>query len=110
MDPASAFAVRPLLPIIVSALGALFFVRTGDRRANLREFWSVAAGVLQLAFVASMIPDVLDGRAPACVVTQILPGVELAFRVDAFGLLFALGASALWIATSFYSIGYMRSL
>src|SRR3970282_2449072 len=28
----------------------------------------------------------------------------------AFGLLFALGASALWIATSFYSIGYMRSL
>ena len=110
MDPASAFAVRPLLPIIVSALGALFIVRTGDRRANLREFWSVAAGVLQLAFVASMIPDVLDGRAPACVVTQILPGVELAFRVDAFGLLFALGASALWIATSFYSIGYMRSL
>jgi multicomponent Na+:H+ antiporter subunit D len=30
--------------------------------------------------------------------------------VDAFGLLFALGASVLWIATSFYSIGYMRSL
>jgi multicomponent Na+:H+ antiporter subunit D len=30
--------------------------------------------------------------------------------VDAFGLLFASGASLLWILTSFYSIGYMRSL
>ena len=47
------------------------------------------------------------------VVFQILPdypGFALAFRVDAFGLLFASGASLLWILTSFYSIGYMRSL
>jgi multicomponent Na+:H+ antiporter subunit D len=44
------------------------------------------------------------------VLFRILPGIELAFRVDAFGLLFALGASLLWIAASFYSIGYMRTL
>ena len=48
---------------------------------------------------------------------QVLPatsefyiGFRLGFRVDAFGLLFALGASLLWILTSIYSIGYMRSL
>jgi multicomponent Na+:H+ antiporter subunit D len=110
MPPAPAFAVKPLLPVLVSAIGALLIARTGERRANLREFWSVAAGVLQLMFVAWMIPDVLAGRTPECVLARILPGVELAFRVDALGLLFALGASALWIATSFYSIGYMRSL
>ena len=107
---APAFAVQPLLPVVVSAIGALLIAGTGERRANLREFWSVAAGVLQVAFVASMIPDVLAGRTPECVLARILPGVELAFRVDALGLLFALGASVLWIATSFYSIGYMRSL
>jgi multicomponent Na+:H+ antiporter subunit D len=94
----------------VSAIGALLIAGTGERRANLREFWSVAAGVLQLVFVGWMIPDVLAGRTPECVLARILPGVELAFRVDALGLLFALGASVLWIATSFYSIGYMRSL
>jgi multicomponent Na+:H+ antiporter subunit D len=110
MDPPSALAVKPLLPVLVSALGALLIARTGERRANLREFWSVSAGVLQLAFVVSMIPDVLAGRTPECVLARILPGVELAFRVDAFGLLFAIGASVLWVATSFYSIGYMRSL
>ena len=100
----------PLFAVLVSVAGALLIARTGERRANLREFWSVAAGVLQFAFVASMIPDVLAGHMPQFVVSRLLPGIELAFRVDAFGLLFGLGASLLWVATSFYSIGYMRSL
>jgi multicomponent Na+:H+ antiporter subunit D len=110
MESLAVFSVKPLLAILVSAAGALLIAGTGERRANLREFWSVAAGVLQAAFVASMIPDVLAGRTLECVLFRILPGVELAFRVDAFGLLFAAGAAVLWIATSFYSIGYMRSL
>jgi multicomponent Na+:H+ antiporter subunit D len=103
-------SITPLLAILVSAVGAVLIAGTGERRANLREFWSVAAGVLQFAFVISMIPAVLAGREPQYVLSRLLPGVELAFRVDAFGLLFAIGASLLWIATSFYSIGYMRSL
>jgi multicomponent Na+:H+ antiporter subunit D len=100
----------PLLAVLVPALGALLIACTGERRANLREFWSVAAGVLMFGLVVSMAPDVLAGRTPECVLAQLLPGIELAFRVDAFGLLFAGGASLLWIFTSFYSIGYMRSL
>src|SRR6266545_5120226 len=104
------FSVIPLLAVLAPGLGALLIACTGERRANLREFWSVAAGVAMFALVASMIPDVLVGRSPECVLFRILPGIELAFRVDAFGLLFAAGASLLWILTSFYSIGYMRSL
>jgi len=110
MDSATFSSVKPLLAILASAVGALLIAGTGERRANLREFWSVAAGFLQLGFVASMIPEVLAGRTPELLLFRILPGVELAFRVDAFGLLFSAGASILWIATSFYSIGYMRSL
>src|SRR5438128_1671819 len=104
------FSLIPLLAVLVPALGALLMASTGERRANLMEFWSVAAGVAMFALVASMIPQVLAGRTPGCVLFRILPGVELAFRVDAFGLLFAVVAALLWIATSFYSIGYMRSL
>jgi multicomponent Na+:H+ antiporter subunit D len=110
MEPTAVFSAKPLLAILVSAVGALLIAGAGERRANLREFWSVAAGVLKLSLVVSMIPEVLAGRTPQCPLFRILPGMELAFRVDAFGLLFALGASLLWIATSFYSIGYMRSL
>src|SRR5213593_3453780 len=110
MESLAVFSIKPLLAILVSAGAALLIAGTGERRANLREFWSVAAGVLQAMFVASMIPEVLAGRTLECVLFRLLPGVELAFRVDAFGLLFAAGAALLWIATSFYSIGYMRSL
>ncbi len=104
------FSIVPLLAVLVPALGAVLIGCTGERRANLREFWSVAAGAAMFALVASMIPQVLAGRTPECVLFRILPGIDLAFRVDAFGLLFAAGASLLWILTSFYSIGYMRSL
>ena len=100
----------PLFAVLAPAIGAVLIAGTGERRANLREFWSVAAGVLQAAFVISIIPDVLAGMTPECVLFRILPGVELALRADGFGVLFGLGASLLWIATSFYSIGYMRSL
>jgi multicomponent Na+:H+ antiporter subunit D len=104
------FSITPLLTILVSTLGSLLIIITGERRANLREFWSVAAGVLQFALVLSMVPAVLSGKAPQAVLFHLLPGIELGFRADAFGLLFALGASLLWVAASFYSIGYMRTL
>ncbi len=104
------FSLIPLFAVLVSALGALLIACTGERRANLREFWSIAAGGVMFVLVASMVPEVLAGRTPECVLFRILPGIELAFRVDAFGLLFASGASLLWILTSCYSIGYMRSL
>ena len=100
----------PVIPVLVPALGALLIACTGERRANLREFWSVAAGLVMFATIARMIPSVMAGETPQSVLFTILPGIELAFRVDAFGLLFALGASLLWVLTSFYSIGYMRSL
>ncbi len=108
MEP--VHSITPLLAILVSALGSLLIIITGERRANLRELWSVAAGVLQFALVLSMMPAVLAGQSPEAMLFRLLPGIELAFRVDAFGLLFALGASLLWVATSFYSIGYMRTL
>ena len=106
----SSISVVPLLAVLVPAVGALLIACTGERRANLREFWSVAAGVVMFALVAGMIPEVQAGGRLECVLFRILPGIELAFRADAFGLLFASGASLLWILTSFYSIGYMRSL
>src|SRR5207245_8930638 len=109
MEPVAVFSITPLLAILVSAVGALLIAGTGERRANLREFWSVAAGVLQGVCVASMIPDVQAGRAPQFVLFRILPGIEFAVRVDGFGLLFALRASVHSSANSVYPMGYMTS-
>ena len=102
-------SIKPLMAVLVSSIGALFIIGTG-KKPNLRESWSIIAGVLKLTIILSMIPAVVyDKKIISYTLFNILPGIEIAFRVDAFGLLFAMGASILWIATSFYSIGYMRS-
>jgi multicomponent Na+:H+ antiporter subunit D len=107
---ATFISVIPLFAVISPAVGAVLIAFTGERRANLREFWSIAAGVVLFGLIACTIPQVLAGLTEKYVLFDVLPGVELAFRVDGFGLLFALGASVLWILTSCYSIGYMRTL
>ena len=102
-------SIKPLLAVLVSSVGALIIISTG-KKPNLRESWSIIAGILKLLIVLSMIPTVVyEKKVISYTLFKILPGIEIGFRVDAFGLLFALGASVLWIATSFYSIGYMRS-
>ena len=102
-------SIKPLLAIFVSAIGALFILFNG-KKPNVRESCSIIAGVLKLVLVLSMVPDVVyDKTIISYSLFNLLPGIDIAFRVDAFGLLFALGASMLWIATSIYSIGYMRS-
>ena len=102
-------SIKPLLAIFVSAIGALFILFYG-KKPNVRESCSIIAGVLKLVLVLSMVPDVVyDKTIISYSLFNLLPGIDIAFRVDAFGLLFAMGASMLWIATSIYSIGYMRS-
>jgi len=102
-------SIKPLLAIFVSAIGALFILFYG-KKPNVRESCSIIAGVLKLVLVLSMVPDVIyDKTIISYSLFNLLPGIDIAFRVDAFGLLFAMGASMLWIATSIYSIGYMRS-
>ena len=105
----SVESCRPLLAVLVSLAAAGLILASG-RRPNLREFWTFAAGVLKFGLVASMLPGVLAGRVYECTLWRIAPGMELALKADAMGFYFALLASGLWIITSVYSVGYMRSL
>ena len=102
-------SLRPLLAILVS-LGAVFLILMFGKRPNIREFWTIAAGVIKFSIVLSMVPLVLGGETLQTEILTLAEGVSLKLRVDPFGLFFALIASGLWIITSFYSIGYMRVL
>ncbi len=102
------FSIRPLLAVLTSLLVTLPLMLS--RRPNVRESWTFAAAAAKFAIVASMLPLVLQGMQPEYTLFRILPDVAIKFRVDAFGLLFALISSFLWIVTSAYSIGYMRGL
>ncbi len=107
MDTLISF--KPLAAVLISILVVPMIIRSG-RRPNLREGWTFAAAIAKFLVIASMVPAVLAGKTLELTLVEVLPGVALAFRVDAFGLLFALVSSFLWIVTSAYSIGYMRGL
>lgn len=100
----------PVFAISVSVVGAVLIILIGERNPNLREAVSVVSGILKFGFVTAMIPVFLKGQEISIKIATVLPGIELAFKVDGLGLLFAFGASFLWILTTFYSIGYMRGL
>ncbi len=104
------YSVKPLWAIGVSLAAVVLIALSGEKRPNLREFWTIAAGVVMFALVASMIPMVLGGKVIELKLLEILPGLEIAFKVDTLGIVFAATASFLWIVTSFYSIGYMRTM
>ena len=40
---------------------------------------------------------------------ELLPGLQISFSIEPLGMLFALIASFLWLITTVYAIGYMRS-
>ncbi len=102
-------ALRPLAAVLISAVAIPLILATGHRR-NLREAVTVVTAVGKVAIVGSMVPGVLDGTVYVTDLGTFVAGIEFSLRVDPLGLLFGLLASALWVVTSFYSIGYMRGL
>ena len=81
---------------------------TGSR-PNLRECVSLGTGITLAGLVATLLPAVLAGQRPDLILAEPIPGIPIAFEVEPLGLFFALIASALWVVTTLYSIGYMRS-
>ena len=97
-----------VLALLIPLAGAAGIALAGRINANLRETVTlITAGGLAVA-VWSLLPTVLSGGRPGVTITQLMPGVEIAFRVEPLGMLFAALASGLWIINSVYSIGYMR--
>jgi len=102
-------SLRPLAAVLVPAVAAAPILASGAR-PNLREAWTLLASVLTLGLVASMVPAVLDGDVYVTELGTLVEFVDFTLQADALGVLFGLLASTLWLATSFYSIGYMRGL
>ena len=105
----TVISIKPLLASLISLVAVIPIVMSG-KRPNLREGWTFLAGVVKFGLIVSMLPVVLAGGTIQYNLWQVMPGISIAFKVDAMGMLFALVAATLWLATSAYSIGYMRGL
>lgn len=101
--------ISPVYAIAVSLVGAVLIAVSGSR-PNLREFWTISAAAIKFLIVLSMVPAVLAGFSMEYSLLTVVPGLDIKFSVNPLGVFFALTASFLWLITSFYSIGYVRSL
>jgi multicomponent Na+:H+ antiporter subunit D len=103
------FSWMPIIAVLIPVL-AVLLILLSSRWPNIREFWTIIAAVSMCGTIISLLPDVLASRYPEISLISLSPGISLALRVDTVGIIFGLSASVLWIVTSFFSIGYMRSL
>jgi len=98
-----------LLILLLPLLGSVGIIVTG-RYPNLREGVTVVTASLVAILVVIVADRFLGGGRIMINITEHMPGIAIAFRIEALGMLFALVASLLWLVTSIYSIGYMRGL
>ena len=96
----ACIALPLLTPILITAL---------RRWPNPREAVTLLSAACLLLLVLSFHDTVSSGGRPAITLAEPIAGLKIGFEVEPLGLLFALLASFLWLVTSVYSIGYMRS-
>ena len=98
-----------LMALVVPLAGALGIGLAGRYLGpNARETVTFVTAGLLAATVWQIVPLVYNGERPGLVLAEILPGIEIAFRIEPLGMMFAALASSLWIVNSIYSVGYMR--
>jgi len=93
--------------VLTPLIGALAVLLTG-RWPNLREAVSLITGGGLIVQVMTLVSPVLAGESLSVLLITPVPGVPLALQIEPLGLLFALIAAVLWVATTVYAIGYMR--
>lgn len=85
--------------------GAVFAV---GRMPDVRETLTMVGAVFLAIITISLAIWTGQGNLPALTIAQPVQGLELTFRLEPLGALFAVMASVLWGVNSMFSIGYMR--
>ncbi|MEM7120809.1 MAG: monovalent cation/H+ antiporter subunit D family protein [Pseudomonadota bacterium] len=96
------------LAIAIPVAGAVLIVLTG-RLADVREAVTMVTAILTFMVVVLLLLPVLAGERPTVILGEPIYGLPLKLTLEPLGMVFALVASLLWMVTSVYSIGYMRS-
>ncbi|MEE8233698.1 MAG: monovalent cation/H+ antiporter subunit D family protein, partial [Gammaproteobacteria bacterium] len=94
--------------LLVPTVGALLIGLAG-RYPNLREAITLLTALTLFVIVSKLYLALDAGIVIELELIEVVPGLSLSFAIEPLGILFGLVASFLWIVTSIYSIGYMRS-
>ena len=101
--------MSPLSVVLIPFFGALG-IALSHRYPRLRDGLGWAAAIAFFIGVVQQVRPVLDGAGREQVIWHLLPGLEIAFRIEPLGLLFALVAATLWLVATLYAQSYMKAL
>lgn len=101
-------SIAPAALIAIPALVAAL-VAANHHRPNVREGVSIVGSVLLLVAVITLFPSTLRGEHLDWVLLAPVEDIAIRLTVEPLGLLFATVAAVLWIPTTLYAIGYMRT-
>ncbi len=104
MSDSSLMALTLLLPLATAA-----GIAAAGRWPNLREAVTLVGSGATAVAVGVLYGRFQDGAVITLRMAEPLPGLPIAFELEALGLLFALIAGTLWLVTAIYAIGYMRA-
>lgn len=104
MNPETLMITILLLPLF----GAIGIV-VSRRHPNIREGVTLITASLVAILVVIIASQFLSGKEFVLTLAEPMPGLSIAFKIEALGMLFALIVGLLWLVTSIYAIGYMRS-
>ncbi|MEQ8290415.1 MAG: monovalent cation/H+ antiporter subunit D family protein [Gammaproteobacteria bacterium] len=96
-----------LMALLAPLIGAVLILLSA-RKPNLRESFTLLSAASLIVIVFSLLPQVISGARPELELFELFPGMNIGFRLEPLGMLFACIASLLWPVNSIYSIGYMR--
>lgn len=97
----------PLAVLASSLLPGLVIFALPEGWTALRTTLNLFGAIAKLVLVAVLLAGVSAGEEYG-VRFAVLPGLDLAFKVDALGLLFISLSAVLWLFTTFYAIGYLE--
>lgn len=96
------------LAIIIPFMAPIAIIATRHNQ-NLREAVTLSTCVGLIYLVVNLYQGVISGENIQVFWWELLPDLHISFAIEPLGMLFAVIASFLWLITSCYAIGYMRS-
>ena len=93
--------------IVFPFAGSLLLSLIPERSDKTRNPFAVLIAAVTALIVVLLLKEVLAGRMPYVSLVTMVPGLEIAFRVDPLAALFSTLAAVLWIFAVIYSTGYM---
>ncbi|MDO5662928.1 MAG: proton-conducting transporter membrane subunit [Brachybacterium sp.] len=107
--PDAALSWVPAIMLLISLGTAVAIFPMREQQERLRAVVNLIGAVAKLLLVISLVPLVVRADVQPEFAMPFLPGVDLVLRVDSMAIFFAGLSALLWLLTTIYAIGYMRS-